>query len=128
MAFGRAAAVSFSGAGWRPCADAESPAPCPHRPVRHQRQPVDRDGVRGGARHRRRWTAPIEDAAFVVDDGRFVQVGRRGEVQVPAGATRVDLTGKTVIPAIVDTHTHMPTTREALVDRCSTRRTTASAR
>jgi imidazolonepropionase-like amidohydrolase len=56
-------------------------------------------------------------AVFVVGDDRFVQVGRRGEVQVPAGAARVDLTGKTVMPAIVDTHTHMPTTREALVDR-----------
>ena len=61
-------------------------------------------------------SAPIEDAVFVVDAGRFVQIGRRGEVQVPAGATRVDLTGKTVMPAIVDTHTHMPTTREALID------------
>ena len=62
-------------------------------------------------------SAPIEDAAFVVDAGRFVQIGRRGEVQVPSGATRVDLAGKTVMPAIVDTHTHMPTTREQLVDR-----------
>jgi imidazolonepropionase-like amidohydrolase len=62
-------------------------------------------------------SAPIEDAVLVVDAGRFGQIGRRGEVQVPAGATRVDLTGKTVMPAIVDTHTHMPTTREELVDR-----------
>jgi imidazolonepropionase-like amidohydrolase len=35
---------------------------------------------------------------------------------VPAGATRVNLTGKTVMPAIVDTHTHMPVTRDALID------------
>jgi imidazolonepropionase-like amidohydrolase len=62
-------------------------------------------------------STPIDDAVFVVDAARFVQVGRRGEVQVPAGATRVDLRGKTVMPAIVDTHTHMPTTREALVER-----------
>ena len=62
-------------------------------------------------------SAPIEDAVFVVDGGRFVQVGRRGQVKVPAGAARVNLTGKTVMPAIVDTHTHMPTTREALIDQ-----------
>ena len=62
-------------------------------------------------------SGPIEDAVFVVENARFVQVGSRGAVQVPAGATRVDLTGKTVMPAIVDTHTHMPTTRQALVDR-----------
>lgn len=63
-------------------------------------------------------SAPIEDGAFVVQNNRFVQVGRRGQVKVPAGAARVDLTGKTVMPAIVDAHTHQPTstTREALVD------------
>jgi imidazolonepropionase-like amidohydrolase len=60
-------------------------------------------------------TAPIDNAAFVVDGGRFTQVGRAGQVQVPAGAARVDLRGKTVIPAIVDTHTHMPTNREELI-------------
>jgi len=60
--------------------------------------------------------APIENSAFVVANNRFTQVGRRGQVNVPAGATRVDLTGKTVMPAIIDTHTHMPVTRDALVD------------
>ena len=59
--------------------------------------------------------APIENAVFVVDSGKFTQVGRAGQVQVPAGATKVDLRGKTVIPAIVDTHTHMPTNREELI-------------
>jgi imidazolonepropionase-like amidohydrolase len=60
-------------------------------------------------------SAPIENAAFVVDGGKFTQVGRAGQVQVPAGAARVDLRGKTVIPAIIDTHTHMPTNREELM-------------
>src|SRR5438034_11315842 len=60
--------------------------------------------------------APIENSAFIVANNRFTQVGRRGQVNVPAGAARVDLTGKTVMPAIVDTHTHMPVTRDALVD------------
>ncbi len=61
-------------------------------------------------------SAPIENSAFVVQGDRFVDVGRRGAVKVPAGAARVDLTGKTVIPAIVDAHTHMPTERQALVN------------
>jgi imidazolonepropionase-like amidohydrolase len=60
--------------------------------------------------------APIENSAFIVANNRFTQVGRRGQVTVPAGAARVDLTGKTVMPAIVDAHTHMPVTRDALVD------------
>jgi len=48
----------------------------------------------------------IENSAFVVENGRFAQVGRRGEVQLPAGAGRVDLTGKTVMPTMVDLHGH----------------------
>jgi imidazolonepropionase-like amidohydrolase len=48
----------------------------------------------------------IEDAAFVVENGRIGEVGRRGAVTVPPGATRVDLAGKTVMPAIVDAHGH----------------------
>jgi len=50
---------------------------------------------------------PIENAAFVVENGRIVAVGRRGEVRIPDGAARVDLAGKTVIPALVDAHSHI---------------------
>jgi imidazolonepropionase-like amidohydrolase len=59
--------------------------------------------------------APIENAAFVVEGGKFTQVGRADQIKVPAGAARVDLRGKTVIPAIIDTHTHMPVNREELM-------------
>jgi len=52
-------------------------------------------------------SAAIEDSAFVVERGWFTQVGRRGTVTAPAGATRVDLSGKTVIPALVDGHSHI---------------------
>jgi imidazolonepropionase-like amidohydrolase len=61
-------------------------------------------------------SAAIENAAFVVDGGRFTQVGRVGQIQVPAGAARVSLVGKTVMPAIIDTHTHMPVERGPLAD------------
>lgn len=59
---------------------------------------------------------PIENATFIVDGTRFVDVGRTGEVEVPADATRVDLTGRTVMPAIIDTHTHLGRERDALVE------------
>src|SRR6266446_4331664 len=49
----------------------------------------------------------IENSAFVVENGRFTEVGRRGELQLPAGAARVDLTGKTVMPAMIDLHGHL---------------------
>src|SRR5436190_4118080 len=51
-------------------------------------------------------SAPIEDAAFLIEGNRITQVGRRGQVTAPAGATRVNLAGKTVIPGIVDAHGH----------------------
>ncbi len=51
-------------------------------------------------------TAPIENSAFLVTDNQFTRIGRKGEVPLPAGATRVDLTGKTVMPTIVDMHGH----------------------
>jgi imidazolonepropionase-like amidohydrolase len=50
---------------------------------------------------------PIEDSAFVIEAGRITAVGRRGEVRAPAGAARIDLSGKTVIPALVDAHSHI---------------------
>jgi len=50
--------------------------------------------------------APIENSAFVVQNDRFTQVGRKGTVKPPSGATHVDLTGKTVMPGKVDTHGH----------------------
>ena len=59
--------------------------------------------------------AVIDNAAFVVENGRFTQVGRVDTVKAPAGAARVDLTGKTVIPAIIDSHVHLRDNREALV-------------
>jgi len=52
-------------------------------------------------------TAPIEDSAFVVQDGKFTAVGRRGQVQAPSGAARVDLTSKTVMPGIIEAHAHL---------------------
>ena len=51
--------------------------------------------------------APIENSAFLVENARFTRVGRRGEVAAPSGTARVDLSGKTVIPALVDGHSHI---------------------
>ena len=67
-------------------------------------------------------TTVFEGARLIVGDGQRAdrerrvrrrrraasrQVGRAADVKVPAGAARVDLTGKTVMPAIIDTHTHL---------------------
>lgn len=49
----------------------------------------------------------IDNGIVLVSSGRITRVGRMGDVQRPAGATRVDLTGKTVMPAIIDAHMHI---------------------
>ena len=62
-------------------------------------------------------SAPIENAVIVVDNGHFTAVGASGQVTVPEGAAHVSLAGKTVVPAFVDAHKHLPSgTREELVD------------
>lgn len=53
----------------------------------------------------------IPSGDIVVQNGRLTAVGASGSVQIPAGARRVDVSGKTIIPGLVDTHKH--TTREA---------------
>ena len=50
---------------------------------------------------------PIEDGAFVVNDGRITAVGPRGTIKAPAGATVIDVRGKTIMPAMVDAHSHL---------------------
>src|SRR5690349_1483562 len=51
-------------------------------------------------------SAPIENGTFIIENDRFVAVGATGSVDIPAGATRVDLSGATVMPTIIDTHVH----------------------
>ncbi len=57
----------------------------------------------------------VENATLVVEGTRILQAGSAADVRVPAGATRVSLAGKTVMPMIVDTHVHLNTTRDALI-------------
>jgi dihydroorotase-like cyclic amidohydrolase len=57
----------------------------------------------------------IENAILVVDGAKIAQAAAASDVRVPGGAARVNLAGKTVMPMIVDTHTHLNTTREALL-------------
>src|SRR5438105_8025419 len=49
---------------------------------------------------------PIENSAMLVENGTITRVGAKGSVNPPRGAMRVDLTGKTIMPAIINTHGH----------------------
>ena len=56
----------------------------------------------------------LENASFLVQDSRIAQVGPASAIKAPAGAARVSLAGKTVMPAIVDAHVHTSTTAPEL--------------
>ncbi len=49
----------------------------------------------------------IENADVVVRDNRIAAVGAQGSVEVPGEARVIDVSGKTIIPGFVDTHSHM---------------------
>jgi imidazolonepropionase-like amidohydrolase len=50
---------------------------------------------------------PIENGSLVVANGKIVEIGSADQVQVPVGATVRDVKGKTIIPGLVDTHSHI---------------------
>ena len=51
--------------------------------------------------------AVVDNAAFLVEGSRVTRVGKSGELRPPAGALRVDLTGKDVMPALIELHAHV---------------------
>ena len=52
-------------------------------------------------------STPIENGAFIVHNGRITAIGRKGSIKAPTGSARVDLSGKTVMPALNNIHVHM---------------------
>lgn len=49
----------------------------------------------------------LTDQHIVIEGERVMRVGPAGEVDVPAGADRIDLSGATVLPGLIDAHTHV---------------------
>lgn len=49
----------------------------------------------------------IEDGTLLVRDGRIAAVGSANDVVVPAGAQIIDASGLTLIPGLVESHSHM---------------------
>ncbi|MBB3694252.1 amidohydrolase family protein [Sphingomonas sp. BK580] len=57
----------------------------------------------------------VDDATVLIRGDRIVAVGPRASVQIPAGARTVDVSGKTIIPGLVDAHAHGPQGDDELV-------------
>jgi imidazolonepropionase-like amidohydrolase len=51
-------------------------------------------------------SAPIESSAILVENGVITRIGSKGTISAPRGASRIDLTGKTIMPALVNAHGH----------------------
>ncbi len=48
----------------------------------------------------------VGDSVIVIRDGKFQEVGRRGEVSIPQGSEVIDAKGKTILPGFIDGHCH----------------------
>ncbi len=51
--------------------------------------------------------ASIRDAVLLVKDGRVLEVGSQGTVDIPKGAQRVDVAQKYIMPGMINSHGHI---------------------
>ena len=57
----------------------------------------------------------IENGVVVVEGNRIVAVGSADEVEIPGGAQTVDVTGRTIIPGLIDAHAHGPQGTDGII-------------
>jgi len=50
---------------------------------------------------------PVEDGVVVMRGGRIVAAGAAGAVDVPADATMIDVSGKTIMPGMIEGNSHI---------------------
>jgi predicted amidohydrolase YtcJ len=49
---------------------------------------------------------PIKDSIVILQDEYIIEVGKKSEVEIPKGAEVYDITGKTILPGLIDSHCH----------------------
>ena len=72
-----------------------------------QKQSDDAPVVYKGARIHTASGPVIENGVMIVLKGKILDVGSEGQVKLPANAKIRDMTGKVIIPGLVDTHSHI---------------------
>jgi len=49
---------------------------------------------------------PLEDAIVLISKNKIEKVGKRGKVKLPEGTQAIDVTGKYLVPGLIDSHVH----------------------
>ena len=49
----------------------------------------------------------IEDGVIIIDENRIEAIGSKDDISIPSGAKEMDMSGKTIMPGIVDAHAHL---------------------
>jgi imidazolonepropionase-like amidohydrolase len=50
---------------------------------------------------------PVEQATLIIREGRIEAAGTQAAVSIPPGSTRIDESGKTIIPGLINAHAHV---------------------
>lgn len=65
---------------------------------------------------------PIDNGTLVIQGGKIIAVGKKDAVKIPESAQVIDMQGKTIMPALIDTHSHLGLTKNTtLSDTNNTR-------
>jgi imidazolonepropionase-like amidohydrolase len=49
----------------------------------------------------------LSDPVLLIEDGKIISVGTASQIKPPADAVRIDLPSATVLPGLIDAHTHL---------------------
>src|SRR5450631_1915355 len=49
----------------------------------------------------------LADQTLVIEDGKIISTGAAAEAKIPADAERIELPNATVLPGLIDAHTHL---------------------
>ena len=69
-------------------------------------KPVDTVAITGATLIDGSGRAPIKDTVVIIKGDSIVAVGKRGRINIPAGARVIDARGLVIAPGFIDTHNH----------------------
>ena len=96
----------WRGAGATPCAGSDGGIlQCPQGP--------QMKAIRAGRLFDSKTGQMLNRQVVILSGERIAEIGPEGQIKIPAGALVIDLRQATVLPGLIDAHTHMFNTRKA---------------